>query len=109
MARKFSRRLGVSQKCAAIEQLGAKAINYREEDFTAVIAEATGGQGVDMVLDMVGAPYMARNLQVLARGGRLVQIAFLAGQQDGEFRPAAGDGEASDDYRLDHAAAHGAG
>src|ERR1700688_362154 len=41
-------------KCAAIERLGAKAINYREEDFAAVIAEATGGEGVNMVLDMVG-------------------------------------------------------
>ena len=72
-------------KCAAIERLGAKAINYREEDFATVIAEATGSQGVDMVLDMVGAPYAERNIQVLARGGRLILVAFLHGSKVENF------------------------
>ena len=72
---------GSAAKCAAIERLGAVAINYREADFAAVITEATGGQGVNMVLDMVGAPYAERNIQVLARGGRLILVAFLHGSK----------------------------
>ncbi len=76
---------GNDAKCAAIERLGAVAINYRETDFAAAIAEATGGQGVNMVLDMVGAPYAERNLQVLARGGRLILIAFLQGSKVEKF------------------------
>ena len=58
---------GSAQKCAAVEKLGATAINYREEDFAAVIAAATMRRGVDVVLDMVGAPYTERNLRCLAR------------------------------------------
>ena len=55
----------------------ATAINYRTQDFVEEIARLTGRRGVDVVLDMVGAPYMQRNLRVLAMDGRLVQIAFL--------------------------------
>jgi NADPH2:quinone reductase len=72
---------GSARKCAGITQLGATAINYREEDFAAVIEAATEGRGVDVVLDMVGAPYTERNLRSLARGGRLVQVAFLHGSK----------------------------
>jgi putative PIG3 family NAD(P)H quinone oxidoreductase len=71
---------GSAEKCAACEQLGAeRAINYREEDFVAVIRDRTGGRGVDVVLDMVGAAYFARNLEALAVEGRLVEIATLQG------------------------------
>ena len=69
-----------AEKCAACEKLGAKrAINYREEDFVAVINEATDDAGVDVILDMVGGEYVQRNFEALAVGGRLVNIAFLGG------------------------------
>ena len=71
---------GTPDKCAACERLGAeRAINYREEDFVEVVADATGGAGVDVVLDMVGGDYTPRNIKALAPDGRLVQIAILAG------------------------------
>jgi NADPH2:quinone reductase len=70
---------GSAEKCAAVEKLGATSINYREQDFAAIIAAATEGRGVDVVLDMVGAPYTERNLRCLARQGRLVQVAFMQG------------------------------
>jgi NADPH2:quinone reductase len=70
---------GSAEKCAAIEKLGATAINYNETDFAAAIATATEKKGVDVVLDMVGAAYTARNIASLAPRGRLVQIAFLEG------------------------------
>ncbi|WP_448188782.1 NAD(P)H-quinone oxidoreductase [Azospirillum sp. sgz301742] len=69
---------GSPEKCRACEQLGAdRAIDYKTEDFVAVIKEATGGRGVDVVLDMVGGDYVARNIDVLAPEGRHVSIAFL--------------------------------
>ena len=73
---------GSAAKCAACEELGAeRAVNYREEDFVAAVRDATGGRGVDVVLDMVGAPYLARNLAALAVEGRLVVIAVMAGAE----------------------------
>ena len=73
---------GSAEKCAACEKLGAAhAINYRTADFADEVARLTKGHGVDVVLDMVGAPYTARNLRCLARDGRLVQIAFLEGSK----------------------------
>jgi NADPH:quinone reductase len=71
---------GSADKCAACERLGAeRAFNYHETDFVAATREATGGRGVDVVLDMVGGDYLPRNLDVLATDGRLVQIAVLGG------------------------------
>jgi len=71
---------GTDEKCAACERLGARAaINYRAADFRVRVSELTGGRGVDVVLDMVGGDYTPRNLEALAAGGRLVQIAFLKG------------------------------
>ena len=71
---------GTAEKCAACERLGAeRAINYREADFVAAVRDATGGRGVDVILDMVGGEYLARNLELLALDGRLVQIATLGG------------------------------
>jgi putative PIG3 family NAD(P)H quinone oxidoreductase len=71
---------GSGEKTKACEALGAtRAVNSRSEDFVAVLKEASGGKGVDVILDMVGAPYLARNLELLAPDGRLVLIAFLGG------------------------------
>lgn len=71
---------GSDEKCAACVGLGAtRAINYRNEDFVQVVKQETGGKGVDVVLDIVGGDYVARNLASLALEGRLVQIAFLGG------------------------------
>ena len=71
---------GSPEKCAACVKLGAeRAIDHRREDFVAVIEAATGGKGVDVILDMVGGGYINRNLKILALEGRLVQIAFLEG------------------------------
>ena len=69
---------GTDEKCAFCRTLGASAaINYRSGDFVAEIKALTDNAGVDVVLDMVGGPYIARNLSILAIEGRLVQIAFL--------------------------------
>ena len=71
---------GSDEKCRACERLGAeRAINYRTEDFVEVVRELTGGHGVDVILDMVGGDYVARNIAALAVEGRLVQIALMAG------------------------------
>ena len=71
---------GTTDKCKACEDLGAtRAINYREEDFVEVIKTETGGEGVDVVLDMVGGDYIQRDLGMMKPGGRHVSIAFLAG------------------------------
>ncbi|MDE2582259.1 MAG: NAD(P)H-quinone oxidoreductase [Rhodospirillales bacterium] len=73
---------GSAEKCAACVKLGAAAaINYREQDFVAEVKRLAGGRGVDVVLDMVGGPYFARNLRCLAMDGRLVLIAFLGGSK----------------------------
>ena len=68
---------GTDAKCAACMKLGAEAaINYRDTDFVDVL---TAEGGADLILDMVGGPYIPRNLKALAEDGRLVQIAFLSG------------------------------
>jgi putative PIG3 family NAD(P)H quinone oxidoreductase len=64
-------------KCRACEALGASAVNYRAEDFVAAARRLTSGRGVDVILDMVGGSYVARNLEALAPFGRLLQIAML--------------------------------
>jgi NADPH2:quinone reductase len=84
MARAFGHRVfvtaGTAEKCAECEKLGAtRAINYRSEDFVAVIKELTAGRGVDVILDMVGGDYVPRELSCLAEDGRLSLIAFLGG------------------------------
>jgi len=73
---------GTQEKCRVCEELGAeRAINYREKDFVAVLRDLTDGEGVDLILDMVGGDYFSRNLSALRVEGRLVQIAFLSGPQ----------------------------
>lgn len=70
---------GSEAKCEQIRALGGEAINYREAAFDEVIARQTGGKGVDVILDIMGASYFERNLASLARRGRLVVIGFLGG------------------------------
>lgn len=70
---------GSTEKCRFCEQLGAKAINYREEDFVDRIKTLTDGKGVNLILDMTGGPYLQRNLSCLAPEGRLVLIAVQGG------------------------------
>lgn len=70
---------GTAEKCAFIERYGVTAINYKDQDFSAVIAAQTAKRGVDVVLDMVGGPYIQKNIRALAPRGRLVQIAFMQG------------------------------
>jgi len=84
LARTFGSRVfataGSAEKCAACQQLGAQlAINYRDTDFVAAIRDATGGRGVDVILDMVGGEYVQRNIDALGFEGRLVQISTLGG------------------------------
>ena len=73
---------GSAEKCKACVELGAsRAVNYREEDFVEVLRSETGGAGVDVILDMVGGDYVAKNLSLLKLEGRLVNIAFQQGSQ----------------------------
>lgn len=69
---------GSDEKCQACLNLGADhAINYREDDFVEQIKKITAGEGVNLILDMVGGDYIQKNISCLALEGRLVQIAFL--------------------------------
>jgi len=71
---------GSDEKCRACEQLGAeRAINYRTEDFVEIVKQVTAGRGVDLILDIVGGDYIARDLAALAVEGRLVVIGFMGG------------------------------
>lgn len=71
---------GSDDKCRACEELGAeRGINYRSEDFVEVVKAATGGKGVDVVLDMVAGDYLPREVSCLADDGRIVIIALLGG------------------------------
>ena len=81
LAKQFGARVfttaGSEDKCEACRKLGADlAINYKTEDFVAKVKEATGGKGVDVILDMVGGDYIERNYEAASVEGRIVQIAF---------------------------------
>ncbi|MEG0482432.1 MAG: NAD(P)H-quinone oxidoreductase [Acinetobacter sp.] len=76
--------VGSDEKVQAIADL-TDAINYKTQDFEKVIQEKTNNEGVDVILDMVGAPYLEKNLNLLRRDGRLVYIAFLAGAKAKEI------------------------
>jgi putative PIG3 family NAD(P)H quinone oxidoreductase len=72
--------VGSDAKCEAARKLGASlAINYRSEDFVAVVKTETGGKGVDVILDMVGGDYVQRNIEAAAPWGRIVNIAYQKG------------------------------
>jgi len=84
LARSFGARVmataGSARKCAACTSLGADpAINYRDEDFVERVREATGGQGANVILDIVGGAYLERNLRAAAVEGRIALIALLGG------------------------------
>lgn len=86
LAKQFGARIfvtaGSREKCQACEKLGADvAIEYKREDFAAVIKDKTAGRGVDVILDMVGGDYFQRNINSLAMDGRLVSIAYLRGSR----------------------------
>jgi putative PIG3 family NAD(P)H quinone oxidoreductase len=69
---------GSDEKCAFCKKIGAdEAINYKTQDFVEEVRRLTGKAGVDLVLDMVGGPYVEKNIRCLGLEGRLVQIAFL--------------------------------
>ena len=73
---------GTKEKCDACLRLGAeRAINYKKEDFVEAVRTVTDGRGVDLILDMVGGPYLQRNLDSLAVEGRLVLIALMEGAE----------------------------
>jgi len=86
MAAAFGHRViataGSEEKCRACVELGAEqAINYRTHDFVEAVRGLTGGKGVDVILDMVGGDYVARDLQCLADDGRIAVIALLGGSK----------------------------
>ncbi len=73
---------GSSEKCALCARLGAEAaINYKTQDYVEEVKRRTGGEGVNLILDMVGGAYIPRNIRALAPEGRLVMIAFLGGMK----------------------------
>jgi NADPH:quinone reductase-like Zn-dependent oxidoreductase len=71
---------GTQAKLDVCRELGAEVgVNYRDEDFVERVREETDGAGVDVVLDNMGAKYLARNVDALATGGRLVCIGMQGG------------------------------
>jgi putative PIG3 family NAD(P)H quinone oxidoreductase len=80
--------VGSDEKAAACQSLGADhTINYKTNDWQAEVKQLTAGKGVEIILDMVGGPYIEKNLRSLATEGRLIQIAFLEGNKtDADWR-----------------------
>jgi putative PIG3 family NAD(P)H quinone oxidoreductase len=73
---------GSDAKCRACEELGAaRAINYRTTDYVEAVRTLTKGHGVDVILDIMGAPYLDRNLRTLAVNGRLVEVGLMGGSE----------------------------
>lgn len=70
---------GTDAKIAAVEALGAVGVNYCTQDFAAIVAERTGGKGVNVILDFIGADHWERNLAALAMDGRIIVISSLSG------------------------------
>ena len=74
--------VGGAEKAAFCREFGADhVIDYRQEDFVGRVREMTGGEGVDVILDMVGGDYLPKDVRLLRRDGRLLLIAFLAGSK----------------------------
>jgi NADPH2:quinone reductase len=80
---------GSDEKCKVCETLGAHlAVNYHQQDFVEVLLSATQGNGMDVILDMVGGDYIARNIKVAAMEGRIVNINYVRGSKvEIDFRP----------------------
>jgi putative PIG3 family NAD(P)H quinone oxidoreductase len=81
--------VGSDEKCETARKLGAaRAINYRREDFVAVVKEETAGKGVDVILDMIGGDYIQRNIAAASLWGRIVNIAYQNGfKAEVDFAP----------------------
>src|SRR5690606_20184628 len=80
MGHKVYATVGSDERARAVEGLGAvMGINYRSQDYVEEVKKATGGKGVDVVLDMVAGEYINRNINCLADDGRIVIIALLGG------------------------------
>jgi len=78
--------VGNAEKAAFCAEAGADhVIEYKSQDFVEEVARVTNGEGVDLILDMVGGDYIPRNIKSLAIDGRLVQIAFLGGPKVADF------------------------
>ena len=112
LARAFGARVfataGSDEKCAACEALGAeRAINYRDDGFRSSGQEATGGRGADVILDIVGADYLQRNIDTLAtrRASRSDRSAWAAPKAQINLGP--GAAKPADDHRLDASTAIG--
>jgi putative PIG3 family NAD(P)H quinone oxidoreductase len=73
--------VGSAEKAAAIARLGARAIVYRTEKFDEIIRDETAGRGVDLILDPIGASYLAANFRALALDGRQIQIGLMGGRE----------------------------
>jgi putative PIG3 family NAD(P)H quinone oxidoreductase len=80
---------GSVEKCKVCQRLGAEiAVNYQQQDFVEVLLAATNGKGMDVILDMVGGDYIARNVKVAAMEGRIVNINYVRGSKvEIDFRP----------------------
>ena len=70
---------GSDEKCRAAERLGAQAVNHHTTDFVDAVRQITAGRGVDVILDIIGGPYLGRNVDSLAKDGRLLQIGLQGG------------------------------
>jgi putative PIG3 family NAD(P)H quinone oxidoreductase len=73
--------VGSDEKALAVQQLGARAIHYRRERFDDIVRQETGGHGVEIILDPVGASYLAANFRSLAIDGRQIQIGLMGGRE----------------------------
>lgn len=72
---------GSAERCRRCRDLGADAaVDYHHDDFVAAVHDLTGGQGVDVVLDCIGAPYLSRNLEAVRKGGTVVVIGLMGGR-----------------------------
>jgi len=82
MGSKVFKTAGTEEKCAVCQRLGADVVvNYHEQDYVKVLKEATDGQGVNLILDIVGGDYVARNLEPPAKDGRIVSLSFIKGSR----------------------------
>lgn len=98
--------VGSDDRARAVEALGAaRGINYKTQDFVKEVKDATGGRGVDVILDMVAGDYIARDMQCLADDGRIVIIAQLGGARANV--DTSGHAPPPDHHRLDPASAPG--
>ncbi len=99
--------VGNEEKAKFCRDLGADhVINYRTDDFVAEVKRITGERGVDIVLDMVGGPYIEKNVSLLTIRREAGADSFSSRKQDFQFQLSARDGAAAYDNRIDLASSH---